>query len=75
MNINELMRPRKLCLCRGVTKADVEKAVKDGATTMNQLVKATAATTGCGTCFLDIKVCFEDALDEHVNAQPTLPLE
>ena len=75
MNINELIRPRKLCLCRGVTKADVEKAVKNGVNTMKQLIKVTAATTGCGSCFLDVKAYFEYVLHEHKNAQSTLPLE
>ncbi len=77
-NINALMRPRKVCLCKGVSKEDIIKTVKDGATRMGQVVKKTHATTGCGTCFLDVKELVQQTLDEvkkEKDPQAELPLD
>lgn len=54
-NINELMRPRKVCLCKSVDKAELLKAVENGARTLGQVVEKTGATTGCGTCIDEVK--------------------
>ncbi|MFD6178589.1 MULTISPECIES: FAD-dependent oxidoreductase [unclassified Isoptericola] len=39
-----------VCRCNGVTKHDVASCVADGATTTDEVVHATRATTGCGSC-------------------------
>ena len=77
VDLNELMRPRKVCLCRSVSKTDIEKAVRQGADTIPKLVKVTSATTGCGTCFLDVKCALEEAKDKisaEKDPQARLPL-
>jgi assimilatory nitrate reductase electron transfer subunit len=39
-----------VCRCNGVTKHDVAACVAEGATTADDVVRATRATTGCGSC-------------------------
>lgn len=62
LDLNCLMRPRKVCLCRSVTRDDIKHAVESGVRTMNQLQAKTAASTGCGTCFLEVKNVLEEEL-------------
>ena len=45
-----MMRPKRVCLCRSVTEAQLVSAVKNGCDTMEKLVKTTTASTNCGTC-------------------------
>ncbi|MES0490889.1 MAG: (2Fe-2S)-binding protein [Leptospirales bacterium] len=44
------MRPRKVCLCKSVSKEEIMKAIAAGANTVEKIAEATRATTGCGTC-------------------------
>nr|WP_246204762.1 FAD-dependent oxidoreductase [Streptomyces tailanensis] len=39
-----------VCVCNGVTKADLARAWADGARELSELAAATRATTGCGGC-------------------------
>ncbi|MFE6971919.1 FAD-dependent oxidoreductase [Isoptericola sp. NPDC057653] len=39
-----------VCRCNGVTKHDVAACVAEGAATADDVVRATRATTGCGSC-------------------------
>lgn len=39
-----------ICSCKGVTKADIVKAVKKGALTVADIQVLTKAATGCGRC-------------------------
>jgi assimilatory nitrate reductase electron transfer subunit len=39
-----------VCRCNGVTKHDIASCVRDGASTAEEVAKATRATTGCGGC-------------------------
>ncbi|GAB3435422.1 FAD-dependent oxidoreductase [Phycicoccus ginsengisoli] len=43
-----------VCRCNGVTGADIEAAVEDGAHTVEEVAAATRATTGCGGCRDDV---------------------
>lgn len=52
--LEELMRPRKVCLCKGVSKEDLVRAIRGGAMTLSQLQKETLAGTGCGTCLVQV---------------------
>lgn len=61
MDLACLMRPRKLCLCKGVGKQDIEDAVAEGADTFRKLVAKTHATTGCGTCYREVYAAFREA--------------
>ena len=42
---------QELCHCRAVTTRRVDQAIIAGAHTMEQIRRATSATTGCGTCW------------------------
>ena len=39
-----------VCRCNGVTKHDIAACVADGATSTDDVARATRATTGCGSC-------------------------
>lgn len=49
-DLSQLMRPRKVCLCHQVSRADIEAVLEKGGKTLDDVRKATRATTGCGTC-------------------------
>jgi bacterioferritin-associated ferredoxin len=66
MDIACLMRPRKLCLCKGVSKQDIEEAVAGGVENFRQLVAKTHATTGCGTCYREVYAAFREAREQKV---------
>jgi bacterioferritin-associated ferredoxin len=65
MELSYLMRPRKLCLCKGVSRADIAAAVRAGADTFPKLVNKTQATTGCGTCFTEVHAAFCEELEQE----------
>ncbi len=52
----------KICLCRKVTAGDVEQAVRDGATTLEQVQEQTGAATVCGRCKSKLAACLEELL-------------
>lgn len=60
MDITCLMRPRKLCLCKGVSRQDIANAVAGGADNFRKLVQKTHATTGCGTCYHEVYEAFRE---------------
>lgn len=40
---------KKVCLCKGISRAAIKRAIKEGAVTVEQVQKATEAGTGaCG---------------------------
>ena len=41
---------KEICKCHHVTKADIKKAVKDGASCFKEVKEATKAGTCCGKC-------------------------
>jgi assimilatory nitrate reductase electron transfer subunit len=43
-----------VCRCNGVSAADIEAAVEEGATSVEEVAAATRATTGCGGCRDDV---------------------
>lgn len=46
---------KELCKCRHVTKKDIKQAVKDGASTVKEVRKATGAGSACGGCRKKVK--------------------
>lgn len=60
MDISCLMRPRKICLCKGVSRKDVADAVASGSDTFRKLIQKTHATTGCGTCYHEMYAAFQE---------------
>jgi bacterioferritin-associated ferredoxin len=65
MDLSCLMRPRKLCLCKGVSRADIQAAVRAGADTFPKLVEKTHATTGCGTCYHEVYAAFREEREQE----------
>lgn len=45
-----LMRPERICICRGVSRQDIREAVIDGIADFDSLQSRTGCSTGCGTC-------------------------
>ncbi|HRP69804.1 MAG TPA: (2Fe-2S)-binding protein [Turneriella sp.] len=64
MDLANLMRPRKICLCKSVSRQDIADAVQGGANTFRKLVEKTGATTGCGTCYHEVYAVFCEERDK-----------
>jgi ferredoxin-nitrate reductase len=44
-----------VCTCNGVSAEQIEKAVAAGADSVHDIARATKATTGCGSCRVDVE--------------------
>lgn len=51
-----------VCFCQSVTKGMIKDAIEKGASTVEDVQKATGAGTVCGNCIDDIR----DLVDEFV---------
>lgn len=49
-DLNSLMRPKRVCLCKLVSEGDLVAAIQNGADTVEKIREITKASTGCGTC-------------------------
>jgi len=49
-----------VCVCHAVTKAEIEKAVDEGAETREQVTKKCRAGGDCGACHDEIEQIIED---------------
>ncbi len=50
-----------ICTCTGTTRAKVIQLIKKGAKDLDKIASATGASTGCGSCDVDVL----DVLEEH----------
>ncbi|MCX7904970.1 MAG: (2Fe-2S)-binding protein [Caloramator sp.] len=67
-DINEdiLDKLTKVCLCKGISRATIKKAIENGAKTVEDIRKATGATTGgCGGRRCTPKI--QKLIDEYYN--------
>nr|WP_281277630.1 (2Fe-2S)-binding protein [Leptospira idonii] len=48
------MRPKRVCLCKMVTEKELVDAIREGAHTIEELREKTRASTGCGTCAVQV---------------------
>ncbi|MEQ9364325.1 MAG: (2Fe-2S)-binding protein [Leptospirales bacterium] len=48
--LNALMRPRMVCVCKRVPEARIREVVEAGADTFEEIQRRTNCSTGCGTC-------------------------
>ena len=46
---------KKVCKCRSVYYSEIEKAIKEGATNIEDIMNKTGASTCCGGCFSHVK--------------------
>lgn len=53
-----------VCRCNGVSKGAITGALRDGAQSLDEVARATRATTGCGGCTDDV-CALVDALTPH----------
>lgn len=53
-----------LCRCFEITYGDIEKAVKDGARTYDEVSEATQCGQGCGRCAADIAKIVKSIIKE-----------
>ena len=66
----------ELCHCRAVTTKRIDQSIIAGAHTMEQIRKATSASTGCGTCWPQIeKIIKYRVIGMPQFAPETCPLE
>lgn len=53
------MEENIICYCLNISEADIVKAVKDGATTLEAVQDVTGAGTACGACLGEIEEIIE----------------
>lgn len=61
---------RVLCQCLNVTEAEIKRAIRAGAYTVEDIGERCEAGTGCGSCRGGIEVL----LAEHLRARARKPL-
>lgn len=50
IDLNALMRPRKVCVCNQVSEQDLVDSIHRGNDTLGKLMRDTSCCTSCGTC-------------------------
>ncbi|TGK11513.1 ferredoxin [Leptospira fletcheri] len=50
IDLNSLMRPRKVCVCNQVSEEEILNSIRRGNDTLGKLMQDTRCCTGCGTC-------------------------
>ncbi len=58
-------KTKVICHCRGVSDAEIEDAVLEGATTIELVQKKTTAGTGCGICIPEIEQEIQKTKDKY----------
>lgn len=53
-----------VCLCHAVRDRELDAAIAEGASTVEEVGRACGAGTGCGSCIPDV----EDRLAQHAHA-------
>ncbi|MBU43472.1 MAG: ferredoxin [Spirochaetaceae bacterium] len=60
-----LMRPRKVCICRGVSEKEIRDTIASGrASNFDELQRETRCCTGCGTCESHVRKIMNDELSQ-----------
>lgn len=65
---------KTVCRCNNIKYRTIERAIREGAHTLNQIANRTTATTGeCGgSCTPDVQQMLADLAPKHANA-PVAP--
>lgn len=50
-----MIEDKKVCRCRNVFYSEIEKAIKEGDTNIDDLMNKTGVSTCCGGCFSNVK--------------------
>ena len=59
-----------VCVCRAVTDEEVRGAIRDGASTLDEVTRACRAGGDCGAC----RGMIADMIEDHCPARRSLPL-
>lgn len=59
-----------VCLCEGLSDRVIEAAVRDGATTVRAVARATGCGTGCGACVCDVRRILAQSRASRVASRP-----
>ncbi|TGK06926.1 ferredoxin [Leptospira semungkisensis] len=62
IDLNALMRPRKVCVCNQVSEEDIVSSIRRGNDTLGKLMRDTYCCTGCGTCRSRVTKLLSDTL-------------
>lgn len=52
--MNDVECKQRICDCTGTTEQKITQLLKQGKNSLEEIVSATGATTGCGACDTDI---------------------
>ena len=64
LTVEILDKYTKICVCKAISRATIKNAIKNGASTLNEIKKVTSATTGsCKGCRCIPKI--EELLQEN----------
>ena len=55
----------KVCFCRNVTVGDIQKAINEGANSLDSVKQATKAGSGCGRCSSKVEKVTLELLNEN----------
>ncbi len=66
---------RTICFCQSVSASKIEKAVQDGATTMEDIQTTTMAATGCGGCQCKVQGILSCELKKMGKTIPIVPVK
>ena len=56
------MRPKRVCLCMGLSEQDLIDSIRKGNRSFEKLQDATGCSTGCGCCELEVLQLIEETL-------------
>ena len=63
-DVYQHMRPRRICLCKGVTEEDIREAINlKGARDFDGVQQITRCCTGCGTCETRVRKLVEEIIN------------
>lgn len=57
-----------VCLCMGVSDREIKKLVREGACTVDEVMRCSGAGTRCGTCVAEIAGLVGEKISGPVNA-------
>lgn len=64
-----------ICNCKGITKKEIIKAIKNGAQNIIDIQMATKASTGCGRCKATINNILKKEIAETDQKNPQLRIK
>jgi NAD(P)H-nitrite reductase large subunit len=61
-----------VCSCNAITRAEIDRVIAaNGLTTLEQVANATRASTGCGSCAVDVRAILEQHRSSSRNTDGT----